>query len=84
MFNPLTQIPTTDEEAESALSYGRDELTGKSLVGIFQVRRAQSDSLLEAYEAALVAHAEAAGYGHLLSQHPSEASPQARTSQGAE
>jgi len=53
MFDPMLDVPETDEEAEVALRYGKRELTGKNLVGIFQCRRAMGEDLLTAYEAAL-------------------------------
>ena len=54
-FDPMADIPTTDDQAETALLYGRSELTGKCLVGIFQCRRAKGEDLLAAYETALLA-----------------------------
>jgi hypothetical protein len=54
-FDPMRNVPITDNEAETALRYGKDELFGSSLVGIFQCRRAMGQTLLEAYEAALMA-----------------------------
>ena len=54
-FDAMTDIPTTDDQAETALLYGRKELTGKCLVGIFQCRRAEDEDLLTAYETALLA-----------------------------
>ena len=54
-FDAMADIPTTDDQAETALLYGRSELTGKCLVGIFQCRRAEGEDLLAAYETALLA-----------------------------
>ena len=54
-FDAMADIPTTDDQAETALLYGKSELTGKCLVGIFQCRRAEGEGLLAAYETALLA-----------------------------
>ena len=59
-FDAMTDIPTTDAQAETALLYGKSELTGKCLVGIFQCRRAKGEDLLAAYETALLASLGAA------------------------
>lgn len=49
-------LPATDEEAEEALQrLSFNKLAGTCLVGIFQCRRAEGQSLLDAYEAALLA-----------------------------
>lgn len=54
-FDPMTEEPQTDEQAKEALRYGKSELMAVSMVGIYQCRRAQGDSILDAYEAALLA-----------------------------
>jgi len=54
-----TKVPTNDEEAETMLREGRDELTAGNLVGIYQVRRATGADVLGAYAAALQAHIDA-------------------------
>ena len=56
MFDPMTDVPETDEQVEIALQYGRDPIVGSSLVGIYQCRRAQGASVLEAYKAVLLIH----------------------------
>lgn len=58
-FDPMTQVPKTDEQAVTALRYGRSPLTGSCLVGLFQVYRAQGKPLLDAYEKALLDHVAA-------------------------
>lgn len=55
-------IPTTDDEAKEALRLERDELTGKNLVAIFELKRNAGMPLLDAYQYALIAHLQAAGY----------------------
>lgn len=55
-FNPLSDVPTTQEEVYAALRYGRDEIVGNSLVGIFDCHIGMGDSLLDAYKKALLAH----------------------------
>jgi len=60
MFDPLWDIPESDEEAKTALTFQRDDLTGKNLVGIYECRRAQGATVHEAYETALLAHIGAA------------------------
>lgn len=59
VFNPLRDIPATDDEVKTALAYGKSELTSTSLIGIYECRRALGESLLQAYETALRAHIEA-------------------------
>lgn len=54
-FDPLADIPATDAQAEIALRHGRDRLTGSCMVGLFQCRRTQGATLLDAYESALLA-----------------------------
>jgi len=55
LFDPMLDVPKTDIEAEIALRYGKSDLMGRSMVGIFQVYRMQGDALLVAYEKALLA-----------------------------
>ncbi len=55
MFNPMTQIPQNENEAKIALKYDKPELMGLNLVGLFKIYIFQGNSLLEAYENALLA-----------------------------
>jgi hypothetical protein len=59
-FNPVTDIPQTDDQARTALMHERDDLIGRNLVGIFNVHRSMNKPLLEAYRLALEAHVNAA------------------------
>lgn len=54
-FDPMQDIPTTDDEVRIALTRP-DELVTASLWGLYQVARIQGQSLLEAYKGALLAH----------------------------
>lgn len=54
-FDPMQDVPTNDEEVEIALKYENDELIGRNLYGIYRCRRGLGDSLLTAYEKALMA-----------------------------
>lgn len=54
MFDPMTDIPETDEQAEQALRHGRDPSIGNSLAGIYRCQRAMGSSLLEAYGGSVV------------------------------
>lgn len=49
----FADVPATDDECREALRFQRDDLTGRNLVGIFNVRRRMGDSMLQAYEMAL-------------------------------
>ena len=49
MFDPVRDIPTTDDEAKSVLRFGRDTLISDLLIGLFESRRNQGDEVLEAY-----------------------------------
>jgi len=55
MFNPMTDVPENDEQVKIAFS-GYTPIIGNCLFGIYQCRRAQGVSVLEAYEEALRAH----------------------------
>jgi hypothetical protein len=55
-FNPMINVPTTDEEVLLCLTYGRDRLTGANLRGIYQCRREKGEDLLTAYEYTLMVH----------------------------
>ena len=58
MFDPTTDVPKTEAEAIDAIKHGKPQLVGASMVGIFQCRIAQGDSLLRAYETALLAYGD--------------------------
>lgn len=55
-FNPMLDVPTTDDEARIALRYKKSDLVARNLVGIFECQRALGETLIEAYMAALLAH----------------------------
>ena len=55
-FTGMDRVPQTKEEAISALMHGKGRLMGRCLVGIFLCHIGRGDSLLAAYEAALLAH----------------------------
>lgn len=57
-FDPMRDVPKTDEQAETALVRDDDLLT-RSLRGIYRTHRAQGKSVVEAFEAALLAHVAA-------------------------
>lgn len=57
-FHPLHSVPKTDEEVIACLYYGKDELIGACLVGIYQVKCKQRLSLLDAYEHTLRTYLE--------------------------
>jgi len=54
-FDPMQDIPTTDEEAMAALRYGKNAFMRKCLVGIFECYRAEGQPTLTAYKQALKA-----------------------------
>jgi len=56
MFDPMRDIPTTDDEARLALRFERTDLTADNLVGIFESLRSQGDEILKAYKYALLIH----------------------------
>lgn len=58
-FDPMSDVPETDEQAEIALQRGDDILTN-ALRGLYRVHRAKSETVLRAFELALLAHVEAA------------------------
>ena len=54
-FDPVYDIPTTDEEAKIALRHGKSELAAACLVGLFECYRAEGLPLSEAYKRTLMA-----------------------------
>lgn len=59
-FNPMYDVPTTDEQAKFALQRD-DEITTQNLVGIYQTYRAEGKSVREAFKLTLEDHV----YGNL-------------------
>lgn len=54
-FDPMRDVPTTDEQAHFALRWGRNRGTGEPLVGLYKVKRAQGAAVIDAYRYALKA-----------------------------
>ncbi len=55
-FDPLTSIPANDEQAEIAIKFEKDPLTGSTGYGLYQIyRKRDNASVLQAYERALLA-----------------------------
>jgi len=52
-FDPMLDIPKTDEEVKAALAVGKSELGATACWGLYRVYRRQGDGLLEAYKKAL-------------------------------
>lgn len=57
-FNPMTDVPKTDEEARIALERNDDLLT-KNLRGLYSAYRAKGKSVLEAFKLTLEDHVKA-------------------------
>lgn len=55
-FNPLSDVPTTQEEVYAALRVGRSELVGNSLIGIYNCHYQMGCSMLDAYEKTLLTY----------------------------
>jgi len=55
-FDPMSDMPTNDNEVRLCLSYAKDRLTASNLFGIYQCRRGIGEDLLTAYEYALRVH----------------------------
>jgi hypothetical protein len=55
-FNPMSGVPTTDEEVCQYLRHGRDQLTGDALCAIYECRRNIGDDMITAYEHTLNRH----------------------------
>lgn len=54
-FDPMVQVPETDEQAMQAISHGKDELIGKSGCGLYLIYRQRDGmSVLQAYEEVLL------------------------------
>ena len=53
-FDPMHDIPATDEEAKIALRCDKSELAAACLVGLFECYCAEGLPLLEAYKRALI------------------------------
>lgn len=53
-FDPMTDVPKDDEQAKIAIAYSGG-LGAQATLGIYHARRAQGDSVLDAYEKALQA-----------------------------
>lgn len=64
MFDPMTDVPSTEAECEIALRHGKDRIVAEAMVGIFQVRMMQGQEMLEAYMDALLAYVEAYDEAH--------------------
>lgn len=58
-FDPMHDVPETDEQAEIALLRDDDILTN-ALRGLYRCYRAQGETVLKAFELALLAHVAAA------------------------
>lgn len=55
-FNPLTDIPTNDEQAEIAIKFEKDPITGSCGCGLYKIYRERDNaSIIQAYERALLA-----------------------------
>lgn len=55
VFHSGSSVPTTDAEAEEYLRYGKSHGLSVTMIGLFYCRREAGDSLLRAYETALLA-----------------------------
>jgi len=55
MFDPMLDIPTTDEEAKIALRHDKSKPIASCLVSLFEYYSAEGLPLLEAYKHALMA-----------------------------
>lgn len=58
MFNPMTDVPKTDEEVIIALRRD-DNITTKTLTDIYQCLREEGRSVRDAYEQTLLIHLSA-------------------------
>lgn len=58
-FDPMKDVPKTDEQARIALQRSSEGLT-ITLIGIYECHRALGESVLEAFILALEAHCKAA------------------------
>ena len=58
-FNPMTNVPETDEEALIALERN-DVLLTEILRGLYRIFRARNETVLGAFRLTLEAHVEAA------------------------
>jgi len=52
-FDPMGDVPKTDEQARVAIEHGKDKDVVRSALGLYRARRMQGDSVLDAYEVAL-------------------------------
>lgn len=57
-FNPMHDVPETDEQAMIALRRDSDGLTN-ALHGLYSVHRAKGETVIEAFRLALEAHVAA-------------------------
>lgn len=49
-FNPLTDIPTNDEQAEIAIKFGKDPLVGSCAYRLYEIYRERDNaSIIQAY-----------------------------------
>jgi len=60
MFDPMCDIPETDEEARIALQRD-DEIVTKSLVSLYELDRLEGKTVLEAFRATLETHVAVMG-----------------------
>jgi hypothetical protein len=52
-FDPMLDIPKTDEEVKAALAVGKSKLGATACWGLYRVYRQQGNDLLEAYKKVL-------------------------------
>lgn len=53
VFDPMLDVPKTDEQVEIALRFNKPDIAGKILIGIYNCGRGEGKSLIEAYKEAL-------------------------------
>lgn len=54
-FDPMTEVPKTDEQAKDAIFFGKDDLVAKCGWGLYQIFRERDGlSVLQAYEKVLL------------------------------
>ncbi len=58
MFNPMFDLPKNDEQVRIALSHDKSKLVARNLIAIYNCHIQKGKTLLEAYEASLMAHIE--------------------------